>query len=196
MTLKKAVIFLAKEEFRDIPGYEGMYQISNKGTIISFIAGKKPIIRQHNICGEHYQHYIALSKDKVVKRLSVARIMAQVFDLPNPHGYDYVGFKDGNQDNLDISNLEWKKRDNPWSHTPEIEAKRSKTWAEKMKDGYRRKAKDFEKRNRRVTAYDDDGFVATFRSIAIASELTGASNIGQALRVGCKSGGYFWKYAD
>jgi hypothetical protein len=38
--------------------------------------------------------------------------------------------------------------------------------------------------------------VATFRSLAVAAKLTGANNIGQALKAGCRSGGYYWRYAE
>ena len=53
------------------------------------------------------------------------------------------------------------------------------------------------KLNHKVSAYDDDGiWVATFKSLSVASKLTGANNIGQALKVGCRSGGYYWRYAE
>lgn len=184
------------EEYRDIPGYEGLYRISSKGEVISYVGGKKPRIRRHNVNGDG-QHYIALSRDTKVQRLNVAKLIAQTFNLPNPHHYRYVLPKDGNPANLDIDNLEWTNYHNKTAHTPEAEAKRAKTWEEKMKNGFHRRADVYEKLNRKVSAYDDDGiWVATFRSLAVASRLTGANNIGQALEVGCRSGGYYWKYAE
>lgn len=188
-----------KEKYRDIPGYEGLYLISDKGTIVSYIASnKKPIVRRHNIkaSGEG-QHYIVLSKDKHIKRFNVAKLMALAFNLPNPNHYKYVLPKDGNPDNLDIDNLEWVKCHNKTAHTPEAEAKRAKTWEEKIENGFHRRAHAYEKLNHKVSAYDDDNmWVATFKSLAVAAKLTGANNIGQALRVGCRSGGYYWRYAE
>lgn len=188
-----------KEEFRDIPGYEGLYRISNKGTIVSYTASnKKPIVRRHNIkaSGEG-QHYIALSKDNHVKRLNVAKLMAQAFNLPNPNHYRYVMPKDGNPANLDINNLEWVKSANKQAHTPEANAKRTKAWKEKVENGFRRRADSYEKLSRKVSAYDNDNmWVATFRSLAVAAKLTGANNIGQALKAGCRSGGYYWRYTE
>lgn len=191
------MIFLGPEEFRDIPGYEGLYKIGSKGTVVSY-AGKKPIIRKHNVDKQRKnQRTILLSNDTKVKRFSVAKLMAQVFELPNPHGYHYVGFKDGNKDNLDIENLEWQKLENPQAWTEEAKAKRSKTWKEKRENGYKPDGEAYLKISRKVSAYDDEGlWVATFRSITIASKLIGANNIGQALRLGCKSGEYYWRYEE
>lgn len=184
------------EEFRDIPEYEGLYMISDKGTVVSYVCSGKPIIRQHNF-KPGGQHYVALSKDKTVKRLNVAKLTALAFNLPNPNHYKYVLPKDGNPANLDINNLEWAKCHNKTAHTPEAEAKRAKTWEEKIESGFRRRADIYEKLNHKVSAYDDDGiWVATFKSLSVASKLTGANNIGQALKVGCRSGGYYWRYAE
>lgn len=188
-----------KEEFRNIPGYEGLYRISNKGTIVSYTASnKKPIVRRHNVkaSGEG-QHYIALSRDKQVKRLNVAKLMAQAFNLPNPNHYKYVLPKDGNPDNLDIDNLEWTNCHNKTAHASEANVKRSKTWKEKIENGFHRHANTYEKLSRKVDAYDDDGvWVATFRSLAVAAKITSAKNIGQALRTGCRSGSYYWRYTE
>lgn len=184
------------EEYRDIPGYEGMYMISNRGEVVSYVCSGRPIIRQHNF-KPGGQHYVALSKDKTVKRLNVAKLIALAFNLPNPNHYKYVLPKDGNPANLDISNLEWAKCHNKTAHTPEAEAKRAKTWEEKIESGFRRRADTYEKQNRKVSAYDDDGiWVATFKSLSVAAKLTGANSIGQALKVGCRSGGYYWKYVE
>lgn len=183
-------------KYRDIPGYEGIYQISSDGTIVSMAAGKKPIIRKHSIDARG-MHSILLSRDGQTKRYSVAKLMAQTFQLPNPNGYNFVVTKDGNFSNLDISNLEWVKQNNSSTHSPEAEEKRAKTWKKKKEDGYRPSSKFYQNHNHSVSAYDDeDCWVATFRSLVIASKLTGANSIGQALVKGCKSGGYYWKYTE
>ena len=38
----------------------------------------------------------------------VARLVAEEF-IPNPNGYKYVGFKDGNKENCSADNLYWKE---------------------------------------------------------------------------------------
>lgn len=41
----------------------------------------------------------------------VSRILATIF-VPNPNGYTFVNFKDGNNQNVDISNLSWEPTPN------------------------------------------------------------------------------------
>lgn len=38
----------------------------------------------------------------------VSRLVAEEF-IPNPNGYKYVGFKDGNKENCSADNLYWKE---------------------------------------------------------------------------------------
>lgn len=180
-----------KEEFRDIPGYEGLYKISNKGTVVSYVCSGKPSVRRHNVKDDG-QHYISLSRDKHVERLNVGKLVAKAFDLPNPHNYKYIYPKDGNNSNLDVDNLEWRKRDCSHAHTPEAKAKRRATCEALGIDSL---ASAHAKSRRKVCAYDDNGeLIATFRSITDAGEITGSRSIGQALRAGCRSAGYYWRY--
>ena len=184
-----------KEEFRDVPGYEGLYKISNKGTVVSYVCSGKPSVRCHNVKDDG-QHYIALSRDKHVKRLNVGKLVAEAFGLPNPHNYKFIYPKDGNNANLDIDNLEWRKRDGSPGHTPEAEAKRKATWEVSKANGVRRGEHLVQLRSHAVSAYDDEGWVASFKSLKIAAQMTGAASIGQALAKGCRSGGYYWRYAE
>lgn len=184
-----------KEEFRDVPGYEGLYKISNKGTVVSYVCSGKPSVRCHNVKDDG-QHYIALSRDKRVKRLNVGKLVAEAFGLPNPHNYKHIYPKDGNNANLDIDNLEWRKRDGSPGHTPEAEAKRKATWEVSKANGVRRGEHLVQLRSHAVSAYDDEGWVASFKSLKIAAQMTGAASIGQALAKGCRSGGYYWRYTE
>ncbi len=177
------------EEYRDIPGYEGLYRISCNGDIVSYNGpGKNPRLRAHTVYDG--RHYIRLSKGNSIKNFPVATLVAQTFKVPNPDNHKIVMMKDGNPDNLNVDNLYWGTY-NP--HSPESDAKRVETM---KKRGYKALKMAHEKIRRKVSAYDDDGnWIATFRGIADANRIMGVE-IGQALIHGCRAGGYYWKYED
>ena len=105
------------EEWRDIEGYEGIYQVSSKGRIKSkqrevkngenTIKIKKESIRcvQVNKRRNGYCE-ISLHKDGKEKRYKVHRLVAQAF-IPNELNKSEVNHKDGNKENNCVENLEW-----------------------------------------------------------------------------------------
>lgn len=95
---------LPNEEWRDIGGYEGLYQISNYGRVKSFARGTV-IVRIPAISGDGYL-YISTSKNGVHKNLKIHRLVAQAF-VPNPEALPCVNHIDGNKLNNLPANLEW-----------------------------------------------------------------------------------------
>ena len=102
------------EMWRDIRGYEGLYQVSNYGRVRSldrYVKGKSNslrllkgrIIRQ--IQHGDYLH-VLLYRNGVGKWLEVHQLVAQTF-IPNPHDYDVVHHKDHDPSNNRVENLEW-----------------------------------------------------------------------------------------
>lgn len=97
---------MSNEIFKDIEGYEGLYQVSNLGNIKSLHCNKekimKPTIRSNN-----YQYYfVGLLKDGKRKYFAVHRLVAMMF-IPNPNNYEQVDHLDGNKLNNNVKNLEW-----------------------------------------------------------------------------------------
>lgn len=110
-----------KEIFKDIKGYEGLYQISNLGRIKSLARRKKA---RRNKAGIHYTlpvtekimrlrpdknfgyYYTNLSKNGKMKTHKAHRLVAEHF-IPNPQNKYAVNHKDGNKANNTITNLEW-----------------------------------------------------------------------------------------
>ena len=91
-----------KEEWKDIKGYEGLYQVSNKGRVKSI---RNNIILKPIISDKGY-YRVDLSKNNNKDRIRVHRLVAQAF-IPNPNNYPQVNHKDENKSNNRVDNLEW-----------------------------------------------------------------------------------------
>jgi len=103
--------------WKDVVGYEGLYEVSDSGEVRSrdryikanilhvksrLIKGK---ILFQNLKPNGYKT-VDLCKDGKVKTTLVHRIVAEAF-LPNPDGLRFVNHKDSNRANNIVSNLEW-----------------------------------------------------------------------------------------
>lgn len=101
------------EEWRDVKGYEGLYQVSSLGRIRSYpnryqnkrMKACGGIMKPCNIQG-YYQ--VVLYKNKEHKRFMLHRLIAEAF-IPNsnPSEYLFVNHKDECSLNNRIDNLEW-----------------------------------------------------------------------------------------
>lgn len=98
---------MKKEEWRDIKGYEGLYQISSWGRVksMNYLKTGKEKIRSLNNGKDGYL-LINLSKNGESKRFRVHRLVAMAF-IPNPDNLPEVNHKDENKLNNCVSNLEW-----------------------------------------------------------------------------------------
>ena len=92
-----------EEIWKDKKDYEGLYQVSNCGRVKSIKFGKEIIMKQH-IRGRYY--YVGLSKNGIVKKYSVHRLVAEAF-IDNPDNLPQVNHKDENKLNNVVTNLEW-----------------------------------------------------------------------------------------
>ena len=92
------------EEWRDIPGYEGAYQVSSLGNVRS-IRWHKPMVLKPSKMGRGYLQCHISYKGKE-QYLYVHRIVAMAF-VTNEDNRPYVNHIDGNKTNNDADNLEW-----------------------------------------------------------------------------------------
>jgi len=118
-----------EEEWKDIKGYEGFYQISNLGRVKSLggwcgTVKRKPIIRSTSFTHDGYEkvRLIHKGKDRTVR---IHRLVAEAF-IPNPYKKDTVNHIDGNKQNNVVSNLEWINRSEQMIHAYELGLKTSK----------------------------------------------------------------------
>jgi hypothetical protein len=89
--------------WKDIEGYEGLYQVSKFGEIMSFYFGKK-IILHPGFNGRYFQ--ITLRKNKKGKMFLISRLVAIHF-IPNPFNLSEVNHKNFIKIDDYVENLEW-----------------------------------------------------------------------------------------
>jgi len=92
------------EQWKQIPGYENLYEISNCGRVRSLFNGKKTVLKQS--IGSKGYLLVSLCKKGIQKTHNVHRLVAQAF-LPNPQSYPCINHKDECKTNNNVSNLEW-----------------------------------------------------------------------------------------
>jgi len=95
-----------QEIWKDIKGFESMYQVSNQGNVRSLRAYAKKRGRLLAL-RTNYSGYIQTDLCKNSKKYTfrVNRLVAEAF-IPNPHHYPQVNHIDENKKNNDVSNLE------------------------------------------------------------------------------------------
>ena len=98
------------EEWKDIPGYEGFYQVSSYGRVRSVDRiDSENHFRESRIMVQNYLRgyaRVGLRKGEGQKMHFVHRLVANVF-IPNPDNLPQVNHKDENPGNNFASNLEW-----------------------------------------------------------------------------------------
>ena len=97
------------EEWRDIVGYEGLYQISNTGKVRSLRFGR--IIELKQGIKKNGYHFVILCVDNLKKSMHIHRLVGEAF-VPNPNGYKYIHHKDHNPGNNNAENIEWISEEN------------------------------------------------------------------------------------
>lgn len=95
---------MKKEIWKDILGYEGLYQVSNFGRVKSLKFGKERILKL--IKDKDGYFIVNLYKNKKIKSFRVHRLVAEAF-IDNPDNLPQVNHKDENPSNNVVSNLEW-----------------------------------------------------------------------------------------
>jgi hypothetical protein len=103
------------EEWRNVKGYEGFYQVSNLGRVksksrtINHINGRmqrvyERIMRPKLLFNGYYA--VELSKNNTRKTFKIHRLVAEAF-IPNPENKSQVNHKDKCRNCNSVENLEW-----------------------------------------------------------------------------------------
>ena len=91
------------EEWKDVVGFEGKYQVSNKGNVRTFQRDRCMPLKKKNTLG---YMTVMLWDNKVRKDAKVHRLVAEAF-IPNPDNLPIINHKDENPSNNCVENLEW-----------------------------------------------------------------------------------------
>lgn len=100
-----------KEVWKDVVGYEGLYEVSNLGNIRVVRKGSPFYLAQKAAQKNNRGYFTVLLSNGCGKqrRLTIHRIVAEAF-LSNPCNYPQVNHKDENKTNNCVDNLEWCSR--------------------------------------------------------------------------------------
>lgn len=93
-----------KEIWKDISGYEGIYQVSSNGNVRSLKYGKERILKPFSN-GTGYLS-VDLCCECIEDYRRIHRLVAEAF-IPNPNNLPFINHKDGIKTNNVVSNLEW-----------------------------------------------------------------------------------------
>ncbi len=103
------------EMWKDIPNFDGKYQVSNMGNVRSIARtiirrnGRKQqieskmLVSRKSGCG---YLYVTLHNEGKKETIRVHRLVASLF-LKNPNNLPVVNHKDENKQNNNVDNLEW-----------------------------------------------------------------------------------------
>lgn len=179
-----------EEIWKDIEGYEGLYQVSNLGNVKSldrvisrngnFDVHLNGRLLKQGICKSNGYRIVSLWKANKSETLYVHRLVAKAF-IPNPQNLPFVNHKDETRDVNCFWNLEWCTHE--YNINYGTANKRMRTSLSKP-----------------VLQYSLDGdFVKEWSSAKSIEQTLGLSqgNISNCCRgLQKKAYGYKWKYKD
>lgn len=186
-----------KEIWKDVVGFEGAYQISNRGRIKSFKRLKTgKILSNVNKTGWYLN--VVLKYKKRQRYVKIHQLVAEAFLGKRPFDNAEINHKDANKQNNCVENLEYVTRLENVIHAAKIH---NYAFCKSM-NYYNQRI-----RPRPVLQYSLDGkFIAEYYNCADAGKITGvcARNIHQVASkteynngsVRSQAGGFKWVYKD
>lgn len=184
------------EEWRDIKGYEGCYQVSDLGRVRSLdrivryrngtVREYAGIVLKQKVMSNGYM-VVRLTRNKNVENALVHRLVAAAF-IQNDDGKPFINHIDCDRSNNRVSNLEWVTASDNINYAPTKERmRRSKT----------------EQRGRAVVQIDPLSGKEIGRFFSIADAARNVSTTVQNIYLICSgkrghhtAAGYVWRYED
>lgn len=182
-----------EEIWKQLVGYEGHYEVSNKGRVKSISRSIPTCYKSVRTVGEtilkqcDYRGYLAISLNvnNKCKMMRVHRAVAEAF-IPNPDNKPFVNHIDSNKTNNEVSNLEWVTNGENMDH-----ARKNNRWRPILGQLLPRIP---------VQQFTLDGkLIATYMNIAAAAKATRVNpdtikkHIGQSIQDHPKRTPFLWK---
>lgn len=185
------------EIWKDIPGYDGLYQVSNLGNVKrakkTYFCGNdgatKRVLEERFIVGDISRGYkrVALWDGGKYTRFMVHRLVAQAF-IPNPDNKPYIDHIDGSRDNNTVDNLRWCTHTENMNNPISLKRKSIAALGNHMTG----KFGALHPTSRKVQCVETG---TVYGGIAEAERLTGANHISMVCRGQRNtSGGFHWVY--
>lgn len=169
------------EEWRDVVGYEGLYQVSNLGNLRSlhWYGGNNIKQLAKNVRPDGYLS-VNLHKDGKPHPKTIHRLVAQAF-IPQEEGKDFVNHKDENRANNCVENLEWCDKSYNQLYSMKLHPEREKIFTDNLRNketgelGSRFTKKGIAHTNfeRVKQCYKDGTCIAEYENATIAAKETG-----------------------
>lgn len=189
-----------EEIWKDIPEYEGLYQVSDLGRVRSLNynqTGEIKLLKQSTNKKGYKQ--ISLYKNGKEKKYRVHRLVAIAF-LPNPNNYKEVNHKDECKSNNNMNNLEWCTREYNINYGT-VRKRISESKKGEKNPFYGKKGK-YHPTSKPILMYDKEGnFIRRFESMSATNEYFGKKNAYKNVS-DCLTGkqktayGYIFRYAE
>lgn len=169
--------------WKDIKGYEGVYQVSDEGNVRRILMNGVTKELKNRPSANYFT--VSLSHRGIKKTYSVHRLVAETFIKRKP-GQTEVNHKDGNKFNNRVENLEWvSQEENRYHAMNELNKFPFGKPARKVK---------------RIDPYTGD-VLATYRSVTDAAKSIGRISARASITNVCQgyqtsAYGYKWEYAE
>jgi len=178
------------EVWKDIPNYEGLYQVSNMGNVKSLYFNKEKVLKK--LENNRGYLYCNLTKNGIKRKFYIHRLVGITF-VNNLENKPFINHIDCNPKNNHVENLEWCTPQENTDYMKKLgRNKRTNIWNErrnKSNEKYKKPVIRFNKYNGEIKKYDfmnqvvEDGFKP-----------------GDVCKC-CKNkrktaGGYMWRYVE
>lgn len=183
------------EIWKDIQGYEGLYQISNLGNVkgykkVYFCGNNtKRVLEERLIVGDIARGYrrVELWNNRRHKKYMVHRLVAQAF-IPNPDNKPEIDHIDGNPLNNKVENLRWCNHKENLNNPITLKRKSDSAKGNHMTGRFGA----LHHNSKKVKCIETG---SVYGGIAEAERKTGIRHISSVCRGARKTaGGYHWQY--
>lgn len=186
------------EEWKDLPGYEEFYQISNLGRAYSKRTGKLMSIQHRH---GKYCSIRVHDKNGIGNTLHIHRAVAELF-VPNPYNLPLVNHKNEDKDDNWSTNLEWTTVAENNNHGTRNSRISNSIKSSESAIKQRELLKTMDKSPKKVYQYNKETgkFMAEYNSVGDASRNSGLTEANQDQIRKCCVGtredykNYLWSY--